>query len=69
MMSAPIRTDEGHVPGVGNGGLSMLSLNPLVAELCGGVVWGLLGQLETLWGGRSLGVNDCLIEPLGFYHV
>lgn len=52
-MWAPVRTDEGHIPGVGNEGLFVLSLNTLVAELCGGVVWGLLGQLETLYGGEK----------------
>lgn len=43
---APIRMDEGHIPGFGNGGLSVLSFNPLVAGPCGDLVWGLLGQPE-----------------------
>lgn len=40
--------DEGHIPGVGNGGLSVLSFNPLVAGPCGDVVWGPLEQPEAL---------------------
>lgn len=45
-------------------GLSVLGFNPLVAGLCGDIVWGLLGSRRFYRVGRSLGVNGCLLSHL-----